>query len=74
MGGPSALWLIKEEEWYTGVLFRIAEKFHEQMEEQYQQGVGLQFGQLSYGRSDGSILVHYSSHDLRSLSWIQTRY
>ena len=72
-GHNQVMWLVKEHgafRWYQEEVY-----MRDQLEKQYQQGIGIEHSQLTLLSNDGSdVLTHYHTHDLSKKPWTQTRF
>ena len=68
------MWLVKDEYWGAS-WYREVIHFRDQLEQQYQRGIGIEYGQLRWPSHNGNDEVtHYYTHDLSKKPWTQTRF
>ena len=68
------LWLVKELPPWDG-WYREAKYFGPHLEDQYQQGVGIAYGELVFERdASGEDRKHLFMHDMRNPPFTQTRF
>ena len=73
-GHNQVMWLVKDEYWGAS-WYREVIHFRDQLEQQYQRGIGIARGQLTWRSYDGNDEVtHYYTHDLSKKPWMQTRF